>query len=111
MITVKPWGSENLIFSNERYSFKEIKMSRGHKCSLQYHQKKHEAFYVLSGKIRFTFGEQLTSLQEIEMGPGDFYVIPVGLIHRMEGLEDSVYLEASTSELDDVIRLEDSYGR
>ncbi len=108
---IKPWGSEELLETNSNYTFKKLTMLAGHKCSLQYHQEKHETFYVVSGKLKFTYGSDLSNLQSIELSPGVSFVIPPGLIHRMEGIEDSIYLEASTSQLDDVIRLEDSYGR
>lgn len=111
MIIEKPWGSEELIETNEKYTVKKLKMLAGQRCSLQYHEKKHETFYVLSGKLKFIHGEDINFLKEIEFIPGDYFVIKPGLIHRMEGIEDSIYLEASTSELDDVIRLEDNYGR
>jgi mannose-6-phosphate isomerase-like protein (cupin superfamily) len=107
----KPWGYEELIETNEKYTLKKIMMSQGHRCSLQYHNKKHETFFVLSGKLKFIYGADPQFLTYKILLPGDSFVIPPKLIHRMEGLEDSIYLEASTSELDDVVRLEDNYDR
>lgn len=111
MIISKPWGSEQLIESNNKYTMKKLTMLAGQKCSLQYHEIKHETFYVLTGILKFTYGSEINSLQSVEMKAGEFFIIPPGMIHRMEGVEDSTYLEASTSELNDVVRLEDSYGR
>lgn len=107
----KPWGSEEVLELNGKYCMKRLFMKKGHKCSLQYHQLKHETFYIVSGRLLFTYGKDSKSLKEVEMLPGEHYTIPNMMIHRMEGLEDSVYLEASTPELSDVVRLEDSYNR
>lgn len=107
----KPWGSEELIESNEKYTLKKITMLSSHCCSLQYHNKKHETFFVISGKLKFTYGADPQHLTTKILVPGESFTIPPKLIHRMEGVEDAVYLEASTSELDDVVRLEDLYGR
>lgn len=107
----KPWGYEELLESNDKYTFKKLMMKAGHKCSLQYHNYKHETFLVLTGKLKFTYGADVAHLTTKIFLPGESFTIPPKLIHRMEGVDDSIYLEASTSELDDVIRLEDSYGR
>jgi mannose-6-phosphate isomerase-like protein (cupin superfamily) len=111
MIINKPWGYEDLIEKNENYTVKKLFMKSGHKCSLQYHNEKHETFFVLSGKLKFYVGITQDLLDEKIFLPGDYYVIPPKLIHRMEAIEDSTYLEASTSQLDDVIRLQDEYKR
>jgi mannose-6-phosphate isomerase-like protein (cupin superfamily) len=107
----KPWGWENLIEKNEDYVMKELFMTAGNCCSVQYHEKKHETVYVVSGKLLLHYGDTKDSLQIAELGPGQSFVVPPGLIHRMEAAEDSLYLEASTPQLDDVIRLQDKYGR
>lgn len=107
----KPWGSEELLEKNSKYVMKRLFMKAGHKCSLQYHQLKHETFYVVSGKMKFTFGPDEKRLTVKEMLPGEHYVIPPMTLHRMEAIEDCVYLEASTPELTDVIRIDDEYGR
>lgn len=107
----KKWGGEYWIEVNPKYTMKKLIMKAGHRCSLQKHAVKHESLYVLSGKLKFTIGSDINSLEEKILIPGDSYVIEPGIIHRMEGIEDSEYLECSTSELDDVIRLEDDYGR
>lgn len=107
----KPWGSEKIILL-DNIVLKELFMKCGFKCSLQYHQFKNEIIRVVSGKLKFSYSPNIdTALIDMELNPGDFYAISHGMIHRMEALEDSIYIEASSNELDDVIRLEDSYGR
>ncbi|MBC8432929.1 MAG: cupin domain-containing protein [Desulfobacterales bacterium] len=107
----KPWGKEELLEQNDRYMTKRLTMNKGHRCSMQYHQKKVETVYLLSGKLKIIVGNSMQSLEEIIMKPHDFLTIDKHQIHRMEAVEDSVYLEASTPELDDVVRLEDDYQR
>lgn len=107
----KPWGYEELLEHNKDYVVKRLFMKAGHKCSIQYHEYKHETFYVLSGKLKFYVGKTLETLEEKIFVAGDYFAIEPGLIHRMEGVEDSLYLEASTPQLDDVVRLQDSYNR
>ena len=107
----KPWGYENLIEVNNDYVVKELFMKEGHSCSLQYHEKKHETFYVLSGELKFYVGSDINSLTTLILKPGDHHTIEPLVIHRMEAIIDSLYLESSTNFLDDVIRLDDKYGR
>lgn len=111
MITNKPWGYEHLIEKNDKYVMKKLFMRAGHRCSLQYHERKHETFYVLSGTMNFYVGDTEDKLDSFIFSEGCLYVIPPGLIHRMEALTDCMYIECSTPELDDVVRLQDSYGR
>jgi len=111
MITKKPWGQEEILEQNDKYVLKRITMNKGCKCSLQYHKKKRETIYILSGKLSLYRGWSAAQNVVSEMYPGTFRTIENGLTHRMEGIEDTVYLEASTPELDDVIRLEDDYNR
>ena len=107
----KPWGYELLIEHNSQYVMKELGMNKGHKCSIQYHEKKKETVYVLSGILKVYIGDSIEELDEIIMKPNDSMTLEPFKVHRMEAVEDSVYLEASTPELDDVVRLEDEYGR
>ncbi len=109
--TNKPWGYEEVIEHNDKYVFKRLKMNKGHKCSVQYHETKKETVYVLSGALKVYMGDKLEDLHEIVMKPHDALTLEPFIIHRMEALEDCVYLEASTPELDDVVRLRDEYGR
>lgn len=107
----KPWGYENIIENNAKYVVKELFMKKGNKCSLQYHEYKKETVYVLKGKLSYTEGQTIEQLSIRELNPHDTVTIQPFTIHRMEALEDCLYLEASTCELDDVVRLQDSYGR
>ena len=107
----KPWGREEVIEINDRYMMKKLTMWAGHRCSLQYHNIKQETIYVLSGKLRIYSGPSQEALASKIYGPHETITISPGVVHRMEGVEDSVYLEASTPEMDDVIRLKDDYKR
>lgn len=110
-IIEKPWGYEKLIEVNGDYVVKELFMSESNSCSLQYHEKKHETFYVLSGRLKFEVGPDKNNLEEMILNVGEFYTIEPFVVHRMSAVVDSLYLESSTNHLDDVIRLEDKYGR
>jgi mannose-6-phosphate isomerase len=109
--TEKPWGFEELIEINSLYMLKKLTMWAGHRCSLQYHNTKRETIYILSGVLKITQGNNIQELSSNLYMKGDTLTIPPGLIHRMEGIEDAVYLEASTPEIDDVVRLSDDYNR
>lgn len=111
VIIDKPWGWEKWKEQNENYILKELFMKEGHSCSLQYHELKHETFYVLKGKLRFYVGKTKDELEIMELNVGESYTIEPLVVHRMEAIVDSLYLELSTNHLDDVIRLEDKYGR
>ncbi len=110
-IIKKPWGQEEVIEINNRYMMKKLTMLSGHRCSTQYHNIKQETIYVLSGKLKISCGSEIDELEENIYEGGATITIPPKLIHRMEAIEDSVYLEASTPEMDDVVRLEDDYKR
>ena len=110
-IIEKPWGREEVVEINDKYMVKKLTMWAGHRCSLQYHNFKKETIYVLSGVLKIIHGDSQSTLEEKIYHAGDSITIPPGLIHRMEGIEDSVYLEASTPEMDDVVRLVDDYKR
>ena len=86
-------------------------MKKGHCCSMQYHELKKETVYVLSGLLKLYIGDDLENLTEKILKPGDYVTINPYTIHRMEGVEDSEYLESSSNQLWDVIRLHDTYGR
>jgi mannose-6-phosphate isomerase len=108
---IKPWGKEELIEYNDHYVVKRLFMKANECCSLQYHELKKETIYVLSGKLILHIGNDIENLEKKIMNPGDFITIHPYTIHRMEGIEDSLYLESSTNELWDVIRLDDKYKR
>lgn len=107
----KPWGKEEIIEINNRYMMKKLTMWKAHRCSLQYHNNKQETIYVLSGCLRILSGASKEKLESKEYFPGDAITLTPGVIHRMEAVEDCVYLEASTPEMDDVVRLTDDYNR
>lgn len=110
-ITEKPWGREELLEKNDKYVVKKLVMNAGHKCSIQYHEHKKETVFVLSGTLLLHHGSELENLEMTTLRPGESFTIEPGYIHRMEASEDSEYLEASTPELDDVVRLVDAYDR
>ena len=107
----KPWGSETLIEYNDNYVVKKLFMKKGHKCSMQYHNLKKETIYVLSGKLKLYIGNDKDNIEERIMNPNDNITINPLIIHRMEGIEDSLYLETSTNQLWDVERIQDDYNR
>jgi quercetin dioxygenase-like cupin family protein len=106
----KPWGYELHWAKTERYVGKIIHVDAGHALSLQYHTVKDETILVWSGRIRFETG-QGDARTTREMGPGESVHIAPGTVHRMTALEAADIFEVSTPELDDVVRLEDRYGR
>jgi mannose-6-phosphate isomerase-like protein (cupin superfamily) len=106
----KPWGYELIWAHTERYVGKVLHIRAGHRLSLQFHRIKDETIHVWSGSMRLVI-EEGGELVERELEPGDGCRIPPGVRHRMIAITDCDVLEASTPELDDVVRLEDSYGR
>jgi mannose-6-phosphate isomerase-like protein (cupin superfamily) len=107
----KPWGYELIWASTDRYVGKILHINAGHCLSLQYHNQKHESIYVLRGRIVFRYRDDSGELVEREMIAGSAQQVPTGMVHQFEALEHTDVLEASTPHLDDVIRLEDRYGR
>lgn len=107
----KPWGREEVVEINDRYMMKKLTMWKGHRCSLQYHNVKQETIYVLSGRLRIIYGSDHDNLSSRDVGPDEFITLKSKVVHRMEAVEDTVYLEASTPEMDDVVRLSDDYQR
>ena len=110
-IIKKPWGKEEVIEINDKYMMKKLTMWKGHRCSLQLHNHKKETIYVLSGQLRIISGPDQNNLITEIYTSGESITISPGTVHRMEGAEDTVYLEASTPEIDDVVRLVDDYDR
>lgn len=108
---IKPWGKEELLEYNDKYVVKKLFMKAGECCSLQYHELKKETIYVVSGKLKLYIGTDINNLEEKILLPHNFINISPYTIHRMEGIEDSIYIETSTNEIWDVIRLEDKYKR
>ena len=106
----KPWGYELIWARTDRYVGKILHIERGHVLSLQYHKAKDETIHVLSGEIIFRVGSA-EKLAEHRMKAGQSYHITAGTVHQMEAVVPSDLLEASTPEIDDVVRLKDRYGR
>ena len=108
----KPWGHEEIFALVEgRYCGKALHVTAGHALSLQYHERKDEVIAVQSGRALLEVGEAEDALDSFEVGPGERVHLPPGVRHRITAVTDVVLLEASTTELDDVVRLEDRYGR
>lgn len=107
----KPWGHEVWWAQTDCYAGKLLIVNAGHSLSLQYHREKDETSYLLSGRLRLVQGETADSLGEREVEPGQAWRNEPGAVHSIEALEDSVVLEVSTPHLDDVVRLQDRYGR
>ncbi len=108
----KPWGHEELFALVEgKFCGKSLHVGEGHSLSLQYHEAKEEVISVQSGRLRCEVGLSEDALDEFELGPGEAVHLRPGVRHRVTALEDSVLLEASTTELHDVVRLADRYGR
>jgi mannose-6-phosphate isomerase len=103
----KPWGYELVWAHSEHYCGKLLFIREGEQLSLQFHNKKDETIYVHQGRIEIELGDGAPEVVEA----GAAFHIPPGTVHRWRALEDSLVLEASTPELDDVVRLEDRYGR
>lgn len=107
----KPWGYELIWAKTDDYVGKILHIKKGHKLSLQYHQEKEETILVSKGKMCFVFENEQGTLEDIEMNEGEAHHVPPGKKHRMIALEDCDIFEVSTPQLQDVVRLEDSYGR
>jgi mannose-6-phosphate isomerase len=107
----KPWGHELIWAETERYVGKVLHVKAGHALSLQYHERKDETIHLLRGTMRFVVGPSPDSLSVVELGEGQSFRVTPGTVHRMEAVTDVDILEASTADLDDVVRLDDRYGR
>ena len=108
----KPWGHELIFAVTDRYAGKLLHVKAGESLSLQFHNVKDEAWYVLEGRAEVELGAPGESVLASEVvGPGAAFRFTPGTVHRVKAVEDTTILEVSTPELDDVVRLEDSYGR
>lgn len=106
----KPWGYEVIFAVTDRYCGKLLFVRAGEALSLQYHREKDETIYLQEGLAEVVICERDASVTEV-VPPGRAFRIPPGTVHRLRALEDSLFLEVSTPHLDDVVRLEDRYGR
>ena len=107
----KPWGHELIWAHTDRYVGKVLVIETGRRLSLQRHDIKDETILVRSGRLRLFLEDDDGVVRESELGPGDHRRVPTGRIHRYEAIERCEIIEVSTPELDDVVRLEDDYGR
>ncbi len=107
----KPWGEEWWLAQTDRYAAKVLFIRKGCRFSLQYHRVKHETQFLWSGRLKLQIGPDVNQLETRVLEPGAVTLIPPGMCHRLEALEDSYVFETSTPELDDVVRLSDDYGR
>lgn len=108
----KPWGHETIWAHTDRYVGKILHVTAGHALSVQYHERKDETVHLLTGELRYWVqlpGE--TELRDQRLVAGESFRITPGTVHYMEAVSDCDILEASTPELDDVVRLQDRYGR
>ncbi|HXG75491.1 MAG TPA: cupin domain-containing protein [Gaiellaceae bacterium] len=107
----KPWGYELVWAEADAYVGKLLFVRAGESLSLQYHEVKDESWFVQEGRARLELGERDGELEEVEIAPGDAFRFRPGTVHRVTALEDLLVVEVSTPHLDDVVRLEDRYGR
>ena len=107
----KPWGWELVWAETESYVGKLLHVRSGQALSLQYHEVKDEAWLVQEGRATLELGEVGGDLETIEIGPGDTFRFRPRTVHRVTAIEDLTVVEISTNHLDDVVRLEDRYGR
>ena len=110
-IVDKPWGHEQIWARTDRYVGKILHIRAGEALSLQYHRVKDETVMVLSGRMQLVYFSDGEDQRSRELSPREPFHIPAGLRHRFIALEDTDVLEVSTTEVEDVVRLEDRYGR
>ncbi len=107
----KPWGWELVWAETESYVGKLLHVRAGQALSLQYHEVKDEAWLVQEGRASLELGEVGGELETVEIGPGDTFRYRPRTVHRVTAIDDLTVVEISTNHLDDVVRLEDHYGR
>ena len=107
----KPWGFELIWAHTPHYVGKILVIEAGKRLSLQYHERKDESIRVQSGRLRLHLEDGAGVLRTHDLAAGEHCHIPVGRKHRFEALERTELVEVSTPELDDVVRVEDDFGR
>ena len=105
-IVSKPWGREEWLELNDQYCFKRLLINAGHRTSLQYHKQKLETIYVAEGEAEILLDEEWKTVSV-----GDFFTVVPPTIHRIVAKTNLVLHEASTPEVDDVVRLQDDHHR
>ncbi len=107
----KPWGHEDIWAETDRYVGKILSIEKGRRLSLQLHERKDETILVIRGRLRLELENDRGQLEASNLGVGDARRVIPGRRHRFEAIDDCELIEVSTPELDDVVRLEDDYGR
>ena len=108
----KPWGHETIWAANDLYAGKILHITAGQKLSVQYHVRKDETVYLLAGELKYCVQlDGSDTPEDMQLKAGEAFRITPGTIHYMEAVTDCDVLEASTPHLDDVVRLQDAYGR
>lgn len=108
----KPWGHELVWAVTDQYVGKVLFVKAGESLSLQFHREKDESWLVHAGRAKLELGSAGDAVLNDEVvGPGASFRFPPGTVHRVTALEDTTILEVSTAQLEDVVRLEDRYGR
>lgn len=107
----KPWGWELVWAETDDYVGKLLFVRAGESLSLQYHERKDESWLVREGRANLELGKVDGELETIAIEPGDAFHLQPRTVHRVSALEDTLIIEVSTPQRDDVIRLEDAYGR
>ena len=107
----KPWGHEVIFAHTKDYVGKVLVIKAGHQLSLQFHKVKDETIFLARGEMKFVIEDDQGQMREVDLTPGQSFHIPPNRKHRMIAVKDCEVFEVSTPYLDDVVRLEDSYGR
>ena len=108
----KPWGYELIWALTDDYCGKILFVKAGESLSLQFHREKDESWFVHSGRAELEMGSPGDKTPNSEVvGAGAAFRIRPGTVHRVKALEDTFILEVSTPQIEDVVRLEDNYGR
>jgi mannose-6-phosphate isomerase len=107
----KPWGYEIRWAITDRYLGKILHVNKGEALSLQYHERKDECLLISKGAIDMELGGSDGKLEKVRLRAGDTVHLTPGTRHRVTAVEDADIFEVSTPEMDDVVRLEDRYGR
>lgn len=112
LVVPKPWGEERiLLVVPGKYAVKHLHVNAGQRLSLQYHQHKDESMTLVSGEAYLLLGETLSQIERVPLHKNGFVHVPAGWVHRLCAVSDAVVLEVSTTELDDLFRMEDDYSR
>ena len=107
----REWGEEILlVLSPGKYTMKKLFVRAGKKGGLQYHRKKDEASYIVSGQMILRYENELGDLVEKKVGPGDWFHFPAGCIHQEIAVTDVVRIEVSTTHFNDRVRVESMFG-